>query len=241
MSKIEQALHVIAIDCCEHIKSKLSEIWASDLTLVDSSASEEPIERQAGVNLIIIGVARYPIRRFFLSRLRRLYPSAPVLILMREGAAAGEGDEQIRGEFMLSDKGPDDDLAIVRSLRRILPFEPCEHMSKANNYDVVREVVRVIYERYSDPKLDLDDVAKSLSISSKRLSRILNKDVGISFRQILRQTRIEEAKRLLALKRYSVKEIAARVGFADSHYFSRSFKELTGSSASEYRSHHPVL
>ena len=43
-------------------------------------------------------------------------------------------------------------------------------------------------------------------------------------------TRIEEAKRMLASRHYSVKEVAERVGFSDCHYFSRSFKELTGQS-----------
>jgi len=38
-----------------------------------------------------------------------------------------------------------------------------------------------------------------------------------------------------------VKEVAVKVGFADSHYFSRTFKELTGQSASEYRSRDTTL
>ena len=45
---------------------------------------------------------------------------------------------------------------------------------------------------------------------------------------------------MLASRRYSVKEVAARVGFSDSHYFSRSFKEITGLSASEYQSQDAV-
>ena len=73
-------------------------------------------------------------------------------------------------------------------------------------------------------------------MSTSHLSRILNQQVGVSFRQLLRHVRIEEAKRMLASHRFSVKEVAARVGYSDSHYFSRSFKEMTGLSASEYTS-----
>lgn len=86
------------------------------------------------------------------------------------------------------------------------------------------------------PDLDLARVARELPISPAYLSRILNQQVGVSFRQLLRNTRIEEAKRMLASQQYSVKEIAAKVGFSDSHYFSRSFKEQTGFSATDYRS-----
>src|SRR5882757_4689881 len=93
---------------------------------------------------------------------------------------------------------------------------------------------RALAERYSDPTLDLAAIAIKMRMSPKRLSMILNKNVGVSFRQLLRNVRIEEAKRILRLRKYSVKEVASRVGFADSHYFSRSFKEATGVNAGEY-------
>jgi AraC-like DNA-binding protein len=47
--------------------------------------------------------------------------------------------------------------------------------------------------------------------------------------------RIEEAKRILASRQFTVKEVAARVGFSDSHYFSRSFRESTGLKARDYQ------
>jgi two-component system response regulator YesN len=77
----------------------------------------------------------------------------------------------------------------------------------------LREVIRVIAEKYSDPELDLARVARTLPMSPVSLSRILNQQVGVSFRQLLRHVRIEEAKRMLSSRRYSVKEVAAKVGF----------------------------
>src|SRR4029453_15022728 len=88
--------------------------------------------------------------------------------------------------------------------------------------------MRILSENYSDSELGLEKAAQLLPISPAQLSRILNQEVGVSFRQLLRQIRIEEAKRLLASGHYSVKEVAVRVGFVDSHYFSRTFKPLTG-------------
>jgi two-component system response regulator YesN len=123
----------------------------------------------------------------------------------------------------------------VRSLRANLPLKPCEHTLQSKNHDLVREVVRIIGESYADPDLDLRQVADNLPMSPAQLSRILNQQVGVSFRQLLRRTRIEEAKRMLASRRFSVKEVAARVGFTDSHYISRSYKAHTGLSATEYQ------
>lgn len=207
-----------------------------EIRLTKASAEDgvSAVPKPERVNLIVIGIAQFPVRRLFISNLRRIYPRVPLLILRRVEDCPGSGSECVRGEFLLSDEGDADDLSAVNALRKIFPLKSCTHMRRGGAYDTVREVVRVIGEHYQNPDLDLNRVAEEIPITPGRLSRILNQQVGISFRQLLRQTRIEEAKRMLASRRYSVKEVAARVGFVDSHYFSRSFKEMTGVNASEY-------
>ncbi len=233
MQKHSTGLHVVAIDCCEHVIAALKSVSSTSVAPLSSKDSNEIIAYRSGVDIIIIGVSRYPVRRLFISDLRRVYPDVPLLILRRE-SIRDLPEEPIHGEFILSEK-PSDDCEIVQSLRKILPLPACKHTHKEQTYDVVREVIQVITENYSDPALDLNCVARRLPMSPARLSRILNQNVGVSFRQLLRNIRIEEAKRMLASRRYSVKEVAARVGFTDSHYFSRSFKKITGFNASEYK------
>ena len=229
-------MHIVAIDCCKHVLATLENVPSSSLTPVASRPKSQSMTSEHDVDLVVIGVSRYPVRRLFISQLRQVYPRVPVLILRRVEVDQGL-QRVIRGEFVLSaESAGKRDLETVNTLRNVLPIKPCAHVDNVLNYDTVREVVRVISENYSNSDLDLAHVARALSISRVHLSRILNQQVGVSFRQLLRNTRIEEAKNLLALKKYSVKEVAARVGFSDSHYFSRSFKELTGLSASEYRS-----
>lgn len=229
-------MHIVAIDCCKHMVATLENVPSSSVISVASRHKSHSMTSEDDVDLVVIGVSRYPVRRLFISQLRQVYPRVPVLILRRVEVDQGL-QKVIRGEFVLSAESTGKgDLETVKILRKVLPIKPCPHVDKVLNYDTVREVVRVISENYSNADLDLAHVARELSISRVHLSRILNQQVGVSFRQLLRNTRIEEAKNLLALKKYSVKEVAARVGFSDSHYFSRSFKELTGLSASEYRS-----
>jgi AraC-like DNA-binding protein len=234
-------LHIMAIDCCEHVLGALVNVPSSRLTAVASRDKSRSMGSENDVDLIVIGVSRYPVRRLFISQLRRVYPGVPMLILRRLEADQ-EVQEAVRGEFILSeDPGDKGDLEIVRSLRKVLPIQSCVHVHKEFNYDTVRQILRVISENYIDPDLDLERVARELAVSSALLARILNQQVGVSFRRLLRQIRIEEAKRMLASRQFSVKEVAARVGFTDSHYFSRSFRELTGQSASEYRSQDPIF
>ena len=229
-------LQIMAIDCCEHVVAALESMRCSSLTSVSIGlrGNATTIQRVKELDLIVIGIADYPVRRLFVSQIRAAYPDVPMLILRRvEGQVPA--DQIVRGEFILGDQNHDHDLEIVHAVRNVLPLGRCTHTPNEFNYNVVRDVMRVISGNYADPNLDLKKVAKAVPISSAQLSRILNQSVGVSFRQLLRNTRIEEAKRLLASNLYSVKEVAALVGFADSHYFSRSFKALTGQSASEFR------
>ncbi len=192
-------------------------------------------------DLIAVGVSNVPVRRLFISRLRRFFPEVPMLILRREMVDEKSIKEIIRGEFILSDNSDEKDLELVKSIRQILPLEICFHYKPKYNYDLVRDVIRVIAERYSDPELNLDQVAEEILTSRSKLSRILNKQAGISFRHLLKHIRIEEAKRMLASHKYSVKEVSRRVGFSDSHYFSRSFKEMTGLNATQFEQSLPDL
>jgi len=229
----EEQLHIMAIDCCEHTIALLRNTPSSRLTSIETRGNATILNRNHEIDFIIIGAPNYPVRRPFISKIREAYPDVPMLILRRvEGKNSTE--DIIRGEFVLSDQGHKNDLEIVRAIRTVLPLKPCDHAHKELNYDTVRDVMRILSENYADPDLGLEKVAKSLPISPAQLSHILNQEVGVSFRHLLRHTRIEEAKHLLASRRYSVKEVAVRVGFADSHYFSRTFKALTGQSASEY-------
>ncbi|HKZ00771.1 MAG TPA: helix-turn-helix transcriptional regulator [Pyrinomonadaceae bacterium] len=237
-----QTAQLMAVDCCEHVVAALSRIVPSSQVSAVSSTSDAAVTKHKSLDLIVIGVTQYPMRRLFISQLRGIYPDVPLLVLRREADSSEPDTAQcIRGEFLLSDSGRSEDYKLVEALRRFLPLTPCEHMHKGHNYDIVREVLSVIDARYSDPKLDLTHVAQAVPISPAHLSRILNQEVGVSFRELLRHKRIEEAKRMLISRHYSVKEVAARVGFSDSHYFSRSFKELTGLSASEYRSNTAIF
>jgi len=230
----------MAIDCCEHTLTVLERLPKIHLLSRDFKIPSDVVEN-GGVDLIVIGLARHPVRRFFISELRRFYSELPILVLRREQVAAGDNRERVRGEFVLSDQSNRNDCEIVCSLRKVMPFPACSHVNKTEDYDTVREVMRLLARMHTDPQLSLKKVAGKMPISPKRLSIILNNHVGVSFRQLLRHVRIEEAKRMLRTRRYSVKEVAAHVGFSDSHHFSRSFKEMTGQNASEYQEKSAVL
>ncbi|MDY0287742.1 MAG: response regulator [Sphaerochaeta sp.] len=83
--------------------------------------------------------------------------------------------------------------------------------------------------------IELDDLAARLGISASYVSKLLRKNAGKSFSEIVTELRLEKSKLLLADVSLSVKEITFSVGFNSQHYFARLFKKYVGCSPSDYR------
>lgn len=99
---------------------------------------------------------------------------------------------------------------------------------------IVQNAILYIEENY-EYKLKLSDVADNVYVSQWHLSKLLNRYTGQSFSDILNQTRIEHAKKLLEDPSLRIGDISEKVGFLDMAHFSRVFKKIVGVSANEYR------
>lgn len=82
--------------------------------------------------------------------------------------------------------------------------------------------------------LTLSDVATNVHVSASHLNRLLKKEYGKTFTEILLDIRIEKAKNLL-LKNYNVEVVSDMVGFNSAAYFTVCFKKFTGVTPSRYR------
>ncbi len=83
--------------------------------------------------------------------------------------------------------------------------------------------------------LDLKTISDSLFVSTWHLSKVLKKETGSTFVDILNDIRIEEAKKLLSDPKFKVYEIAEAVGFSDVPYFTKLFKKITGCTPLEFK------
>ncbi len=131
--------------------------------------------------------------------------------------------------------------AIRFMISRVEPKEESEeagelpetHENVASNF-IVRNALAYIEENYKE-KLLLSDVAEKTYVSQWHLSKLLNKETGQNFSEILNGVRIEKAKELLKDPSLRIGDIAEEVGFLDLAHFSRVFKKTCGMSANEYR------
>ncbi len=111
--------------------------------------------------------------------------------------------------------------------------EAKEEQSSANSF-IVRQALAFLEKNHAE-KLTLLDIADHCYVSQWHLSKLLNKHTGKSLYDLLNETRIRAAKRLLADPSLKIGDICELVGYSDSGHFSRVFKKIEGISANEYR------
>jgi YesN/AraC family two-component response regulator len=99
---------------------------------------------------------------------------------------------------------------------------------------LVKRTLAYLHQHFHHP-LTREEIADGIGMSEDYLTRIFNREIGISPWDYLNRYRIFRAKELLVQTDNSISQIARRVGFSDPAYFSRVFRKLTGSSPSHYR------
>jgi len=92
-----------------------------------------------------------------------------------------------------------------------------------------------INANFADLNISLNSVASYVSISPSHFSTIFSQETGETFIEYLTKTRIHKAMELLKTTNYKASEIAFKVGYSDPHYFSYTFKKVTGVTPKEYR------
>jgi len=98
----------------------------------------------------------------------------------------------------------------------------------------ITEIKRYINAHFEDP-LSLNFLSYKYSFSPAYLGRLFKKEVGISFNDYLRNTRIYAACDMMEDPSITINEVAQRCGYNDPYYFSKQFHQVVEMSPSEYR------
>ncbi|WP_164985021.1 response regulator [Ammoniphilus sp. CFH 90114] len=124
-------------------------------------------------------------------------------------------------------------IGISRTLDLSNAFHQALQQVREGHHRMVDRCLAFIRENF-DKMITLADVASSIHISPSHLNRLLKKELGTTFVEILVTARIERAKELLR-KSYSIDYVASVTGFNSTTYFTVTFKKMTGQSPSSYR------
>lgn len=94
------------------------------------------------------------------------------------------------------------------------------------------------HQKFTEPKLSLESLAKELNISPSKLSARINSCANKSFNEYINEFRVELAKQLLTdadYNNYTITAIGLESGFNSRSTFYYTFKRITGKTPSKYQ------
>lgn len=109
-----------------------------------------------------------------------------------------------------------------------------QEVSNEEASPILSQAKLYIQDNLSDA-LKLNDIAKHLHISSRHLSRIFVKELGVSYSEYVKNERVQKSVTLLKTTNLSIKDISEQTGFKNVHYFTRVFTATVGNSPGNFR------
>ncbi|CAM4078388.1 response regulator transcription factor [Lederbergia lenta] len=109
--------------------------------------------------------------------------------------------------------------------------------NKYTHSAIIQKVLQTVEEQIGNPELSLNYVAQEeLYMSADYLGKLFKKEVGERFSNYVSKVRMERAMHMIQNENdVKVFELAEKLGYSDSQYFSQVFKKHTGFTPSDYR------
>jgi len=123
-------------------------------------------------------------------------------------------------------------MMLLLELARCLSAQQDEKRPRTVNLDELNLdlIDEFFVQNYARPDCKREDLAKTLCISERQLSRILAQHYAISFRGRLLQTRMEKAESFRKKEHLTAEQLSERVGYSSSSAFRAAYKNYFGRS-----------
>ncbi len=100
---------------------------------------------------------------------------------------------------------------------------------------LVQNALALIHQKYSDPELNIKTLAAMQGVPRAKLFARFQTVMGLPPSVYLKRLRVQNALALLQRTALPVSAIAIQCGLADSNYFARLIRQITGVSPTQYR------
>ncbi|HYE69003.1 MAG TPA: helix-turn-helix transcriptional regulator, partial [Anaerovoracaceae bacterium] len=107
------------------------------------------------------------------------------------------------------------------------------HSDKESHRSIIQKTI--LFMETECQNATLDSVARKVYMTPTYLSMLFKVNTGKTFIEQLTDIRMDKAKEMLRSTYMKNYEVAEKVGYRDSRYFSQIFKKKVGLSPSEYR------
>ena len=119
------------------------------------------------------------------------------------------------------------------------PKQKTEEDTDTQNIDpFMQQIITCIEANISNSDFNAKQLAEILNMSQATLYRKLKKHTDLTAVELIRNMRMTQAALLLTSGKYSIVEVAERVGFNDLPTFRKHFSDMFGTSPSKYNESH---
>lgn len=99
----------------------------------------------------------------------------------------------------------------------------------------IHKVEQIILEHIEDEKFGANELASEINLSSSQLLRRIKNISGKTTSEFIRDTRLQEAEKLIKEGQYTASEISFQIGFSSPSYFNKCFHDHFGVTPGEYK------
>lgn len=217
-------------DFCSDFK-----LWFPEYDILAAHAAEDALavlSRPNTVKLVLLDVQLPGMGGLAaLEKLRALAPSASVVIMtgfsskdVAIRALRGKADGYLEKPFSIKEVRE----TIERELSKDLPPPDGDMNGRM-------ERVKRFIETNCFKKITLKDAAAEVYVSPKHLSRVFRQHTGMGFTEYKLKVKVDQARALLASGSQNIKQVSARLGYANTESFIRQFTKIAGCLPSAFK------
>jgi AraC-like DNA-binding protein len=165
---------------------------------------------------------------YLLMALAVVYAAIHFYLKKRKYKLERENEEKINRLFELRDEAR-------RQFALSADIDPDKVASLSEDEELATRMMSAITRNIDNPDYTVDMLASDVAMSRASLYKKSSTMLGITPNDFMRNVRLKQAETLLSDSSMPISEVAERVGFSTSRYFSQCFRQMYGVTPSEYR------
>lgn len=142
---------------------------------------------------------------------------------------------------VLEGKAPDQYEASAMGHRLLMEMFRLKQAPANQMRGPLRNALRVIEANYRNPRLTVEQIARSAGYSKYHFSRLFRDETGMAPHRYIQMCRIRRALELMASSSLPVKQVAIESGFNGCAYFCKEFRRWTQRTPTGFRRMGPQL
>jgi transcriptional regulator GlxA family with amidase domain len=125
---------------------------------------------------------------------------------------------------------------LKKSFQKQIEINPSEIKVDSEDEKLLRQTMEIVQKNLDNPDFSVEDLSKALLMSRAAMYKKITALTGITPSEFIRSVRLKSAAQLLEKTKMTVAQVAFEVGFNNTKYFVKYFKEEYNMLPTAYRS-----